>query len=259
MTDPSVRRFHQIVLWPLELLPTGDDDRLAEPWQCLLEGQAADAWRAVDDEFPAEPELFQERHYSEFVTFLPYVQRFLYGEGATRGAARGKSPIHVLRRTDVKQARLMYPGEPEAVVLDVVHVDLYFFFDIEVIILVVEFAGESLPLARVQDTLYRMGRAYPTHWAPDGNGGSCLTRAEWLAGDGTVLAVSDYEKREKFLVHVGRYRAPAIAAHWEHLLTPMVPHHSMQPGALRYRPIEYHRMPLMGYLAVDRLSALTPR
>ena len=56
---------------------------------------------------------------------------------------------------------------------------------------------------------------------------------------------------------MGRYRAPAIAAHWEYLLTPMVPHHSMQPGALRYRPIEYHRMPVMGYLAVDRLSALT--
>src|SRR5499426_318153 len=37
----------------------------------------------------------------------------------------------------------------------------------------------------------------------------------------------------------------------------MVPYHSMQPGALRYRPVEYHRMPVMGYLAVDRLSALT--
>src|SRR5262245_22710779 len=238
-------------------MPAVDDDQHAAPWQPLLEGQTAGAWHVVDDEFPAEPELFQERHYSEFVTFLPYVQRFLYGEGATRGAPRGKSPIRVLRRTDVKQARLLYPGEPEAVVLDVAHVDLYFFFDIDVVILVVELTGDALPLARVQDTLYRLGRAYPTHWGSDGNGGHCLTRAEWLGADGTVLAVSDYEKREKFLVHVGRYRAPAIAAHWEYLLTPMVPHHSMQPGALRYRPIEYHRMPLVGYLAVDRLSALT--
>jgi len=245
------------LLWPLEFMRVGADDQEAAPWQPLLEGRAAGTWRAVDDEFPAEPALFQERHYSEFVTFLPYVQRFLYGEGATRGASRGKSPIRVLRRTDVTHARLMYPGEPEPVVLDVVHVDLYFFFDIEVMILVVEVAGGALPLARVQDTLYRLGRAYPTHWGADGHGGNCLTRAEWLAADGTVLAVSDYEKREKFLVHVGRYRAPAIAAHWEYLLTPMVAHHSMQPGTLRYRPIEYHRMPLMGYLAVDRLSALT--
>ena len=245
------------LLWPLEFMPAGDDDQRAAPWQPLLEGQAAGTWRAVDDEFPAEPELFQERHYSEFVTFLPYVQRFLYREGATRGASRGKSPIRVFRRTDVTHARLMYPGEPEPVVLDVVHMDLCFFFDIEVMILVVELAGGGLPLARVQDTLYRLSRAYPTHWSADGHGGNCLTRAEWLAADGTVLAVSDYEKREKFLVHVGRYRAPAIAAHWEYLLTPMVPHHSMQPGSLRYRPIEYHRMSLMGCLAVDRLSALT--
>src|SRR5262245_9840663 len=238
-------------------MPAVDDDQHAAPWQPLLEGQTAGTWRAVDDEFPAEPALFQERHYSEFVTFLPYVQRFLYGEGATRGASRGKSPIRVLRRTDVRHARLMYPGEPEAVVLDVGHVYLYFFFDIEVMILVVEFVGGGLPLARVQDTLYRLGRAYPTHWVTDGHGGHCLTRAEWLAADGAVLAVSDYEKREKFLVHVGRYRAPAIAAHWEYLLTPMVPHHSMQPGTLRYRAVGLHRIPLRGYLAVDRLSALT--
>lgn len=254
--DSTVRHFHQILLWPLELMPSGDDDQDPTPWHRLV-ADGAGMWREVDDEFPSEPELFQDRHYSEFVTFLPYVQRFLYGEGATHGVGRGKSPIRVLRRTDVKRARLMYPGESEAIVLDVVHVDLYFFFDIDVSILVVELAGEALPLARVQDTLYRLGRAYPTHWGPDGHGGHCLTRAEWVGPDGTVLAVSDYEKREKFLVHVGRYRAPAIAAHWEYLLTPMVPHHSMQPGALRYRPVEYHRMPVMGYLAVDGLAALT--
>jgi hypothetical protein len=256
-TGPVVRHFHQILLWPLELLLAGQRRDDAPPWQQLLRGKASQTWREVDDEFPGEPALFQERHYGEFVTFLPYVQRFLYGEGATRPGGLGKSPIHVLRRTDVTRARLMYPGETDPLILDVLHVDLYFFFDIDVIILVVELAGHELPLARAQATLYRLGRAYPTHWASDGHGGHCLTRAEWLAADGSVLAVSDYEKREKFLVHVGRHRAPAIAAHWEYLLTPMVPHHSIQPGALRYRPIEYHRMPLMGYLAMDRLGALT--
>ena len=250
--EPQVNQFHQIVLWPLELRPSDDDG--PTPWQRLTAG--ATAWRIVDDEFPSDPELFQERHYAEFVTFLPYVQRFLYGEGVTREADRVRSPIRVLRRADVRHARLMYPDEAEAVVLDVVHVDLYFFYDIDVIILAVELAGR-LPLARAQDTLYRLGRAYPTHWGADAHGGHCLTRAEWIGADGSVLAVSDYEKREKFLVHVGRHRAPAIAAHWEYLLTPMVPHHSMQSGGLRYRPIEYHRFPVMGYLAVDQLSALT--
>jgi hypothetical protein len=255
-TDPIVRHFHQILLWPLELVPGSTEDDGATSWERLLQ-DGRGVWREVDDEFPGDPELFEDRHYSEFVTFLPYVQRFLYGEGAARTTGRGKSPIRVLRRTDVRQVRLMYPDDPDTLVLDVVHVDLYSFLDIEVIILVVELAGGALSLARAQQTLYRVGRAYPTHWGSDGHGGHCPTRAEWLAADGQVLAVSDYEKREKYLVHVGRHRAPAIAAHWEYLLTPMVSYHATQADPLRYRPIEYHRMPQMGYLAVERLSALT--
>jgi hypothetical protein len=37
----------------------------------------------------------------------------------------------------------------------------------------------------------------------------------------------------------------------------MVPHHSDRPGAMRYRPIEFHRMPLLAYLAVDDPRGLT--
>jgi hypothetical protein len=253
--DVSVRHFRQILLWPLELMAA--DEGAGAPWQILTEGEFGPCWRTVEDEFPSDPALFQERHYGEFVTFLPYVQRLLYGEGAARGIRHGESPIRVFRRTDVAKVRIQCPGDADAVVLDVVHVDLYAFYDVDVVILAVELAGGSLPLGQVQDLLYRIGRAYPTHWGPDGQGGHCVSRAEWLAEDGAVLAVSDYEKREKFLAHVGRYRAPAIAAHWEYLLTPMVPHHSGQRGALRYRPIEYHRMPLLAYLAVDRPRALS--
>jgi len=137
-----VRHFNQILLWRLELIPSGQGEQDPAPWQRLVEDQAQ-TWREVGDEFPNAPALFQERHYNEFVTFLPEVQRFLYGEGASRDAGRGKSPIRVLRRTDVRRARLMYPDEPEPAVLDVAHVDLYFFFDIDVIILVVELTGDA--------------------------------------------------------------------------------------------------------------------
>ena len=255
-TEPTVRHFRQILLWQLELI-AAPSEAGAAPWELLAEGALRGVWRIVDDEFPDDPALFQERHYGEFATFLPYVQRLLYGEGAARGVGRGQSPIRVLRRTDVARARLTYPDAAEPVVLDVVHVDLYAFYDVDVVILVVELAGSDLPLRDAQDTLYRLGRAYPTHWTPEGQGGHCVTRAEWLDAGGAVLAVSDYEKREKYLAHVGRYRAPAIAAHWEFLLTPMVPHHSGQSGRLRYRPVEYHRMPLLAYLAVDRPRALS--
>jgi CorA-like Mg2+ transporter protein len=248
--DPKVAQFRQIVLWPLELMPLRADEQIQKHWNLLERATPATAWREVEDEFTPDAELFQERHYSEFVTFLPYVQRFLYGENRDRGGAPGESPIRVFRRTDVARARLTFPGQDDPIVLDVVHVDLYFFYDIDVVILVVELSGTALPLPLVQETLYRLGRAYPTHWDSRGQGGHCLSRMEWLSPDGAVLAASDYEKREKFLSHVCRHRAPAIASHWEFLLTPMSLHQSDQAGILRYRPIEYHRMPLLGYLAM---------
>lgn len=245
---PSVAHFRQILLWPLELVPIRADRQIQKHSDLLR--RAPGPWREVEEEFTRDAELFQERHYAEFVTFLPYVQRFLYGETRDRAGTRAESPIRVFRRTDIARARLTFPDGSDPLVLDVVHVDLYFFYDIDVVILVVELAGADVPLGQVQETLYRLGRAYPTHWDGKGRGGHCLTRLEWLSRDGTVLAVSDYEKREKFLSHVCRHRAPAIAAHWEFLLTPMTPHQSDAPGILRYRPIEYHRMPFLGYLAM---------
>jgi hypothetical protein len=72
-----------------------------------------------------------------------------------------------------------------------------------------------------------------------------------------VLASSDSRQRDAFMAHVAEHRAPRIAAHWEFLLWPLVNHHSTREGALRYRQIEYYRMPMMAYLAVDDPRALT--
>ena len=80
---------------------------------------------------------------------------------------------------------------------DVAHVDLYFLLDADIVILAVELYASDLPLDRVQDTLFRFGRAYPAYWDRDGLGGNCARRVEWLAADDRVLATSDYDlKRE---------------------------------------------------------------
>jgi hypothetical protein len=213
----------------------------------------------VADEFTGDPALFQDRHYSEFVTFSPSVQRFLYGEGKGRGTGvNQESPIRVFRRTDVAKVRMTYP-DPSAppVTFDVAHVDLYFFYDIDIVILTVEIFADDLPLMRAQDTMFRYPRGYPTYWEPDGRGGHCLKQAEWLTGDGKVLAVSDYEYKEKYLSFVCQYRAPCIASHWEFLLEPLVLHHSEKTGPIRYRQIESHLLPLMAYLTMDHPTALT--
>jgi photosystem II stability/assembly factor-like uncharacterized protein len=82
------------------------------------------------------------------------------------------------------------------------------FYDIDVAILVIEIFAQDLPLARALDTLYRFGRAYPTHWEPSGRGGHCAEHVQWLSRHGEVLAASDYENRDRYLAFVSRHRVP---------------------------------------------------
>lgn len=99
--------------------------------------------------------------------------------------------------------------------------------------------------------------AIPRYWERDGHGGHCPEHVEWLSTDGTVLAVSDYDHREKYLSFVCQHRSLSLASHWEFLLEPLMLHHSDKAGLIRYRQLEYHLMPVMAYLALDDPGALT--
>jgi len=258
-TSALVRHFRQILLWPLQVMHA----RVREPhiskyWELLDAMGEQCPWREVEDEF-GDPDDFQERHYKEFITFLPYVQRFLYGEGIGREtlAGYGKSPIRVYRRRDIAQMRAVLDDQAPPVTFEVAHVDLYFFYDIDIIILAVEFYANDLPLALAQEALFKLGRAYPAFWEAGGQGGQCPRRVEWLAATGETLAASDYESRRKYLNFVCQHRSPNVAAHWGYLLQPLVLYHSDREGMIRYRQIEYHRMPLLAYLSFDDPRVLT--
>jgi len=256
--DKLVRQFRQILIWPIQLMPLREDAQIQEHWEALAKPESEHPWRELRDEFSCDPEAFQQRHYSEFVTFLPYVRRFLYGEGKGRtGAGSVDSPIRVFRRKDIAAVRMQFSTDAPAVTMDVAHVDLCFFYDIDVAILIVELCASDVALTHVQDVLHRFGRGYPTYWHDDGRGGHCLARAEWLGHDQGVLATSDYEQRERYLAFVGRYRAPRFASHWTYLLKPIVPDHSDEKGLIRFRQIEYSRMPLLAYVAMDNARSLT--
>ena len=255
-----VRHFRQILIWPLQVMPIREGAQIQEPWDILQSSESEHPWRELEDEFGNNSEGLQERRYNEFVTFLPYVRRFLYGEGPSRGGkSKGaESPLRVFRRRDIAKIRLTFPEpgcEPE--IFNVARVDLCFLYDIDVVLLVVEIFAEDLSLGRAQDAMYRFGRAYPTYWAAGARGGHCVMLAEWLGPDGSVLAVSDFEQRDKYLRFVGRYRAPFFANHWTYVLRPLVPDYSDEKGLIRYRQIEYSRMPVMAYLAMDDARALT--
>ena len=163
----------------------------------------------------------------------------------------------MFRRNDIAKVRVTLPGQAEPQVLDVAHVDLYFFYDLDVVVLVVEVFAEDLSLTRAQGVMYRFGRGYPTFWSQDGRGGHCMQLVEWLGHDDAVLAVSDFEQRQKYLSFVGAHRAPYFASHWRYVLEPLVPDYSEAKGLIRFRQIEYARMPVMAYLAMDDVRALT--
>ncbi len=259
VSQPSVENFRQVVLWPVQLIQQRTDQKIHPHWESLIAAASKTPWESISDEFTTSTDQFSERRYREFVTFLPFAQRFLYGEGIRgRGdEVYGTSPIHVFTRKDVAGARIKFGGDTEPVTFTVDHVDLYFFYDIDVAILVVELIGEQLELTQAMNTLFRFGRAYPSHWETNGRGGHCAEKVEWLNKQGEVLATSDYEKKEEYLKFVREHRVPRIASHWEYLMQPLVQHYSDQEGEIRYREIEYHRMPLMSYLAFDNISKLT--
>jgi hypothetical protein len=262
--EKIVRQFRQIVVWPLQLMPIrGERTQIQRHWELLEQPGPGNPWHEVADEFTGDPGEFQERHYNEFTTFLPHVQRFLYGEGRSQRdgapacADPGSSPMRVFRRDDLAAVRLTSCAGSEPLTLSIAHVDLYFFYDIDIVLLNVEVAGENLTLFEAEDTLYRFARAYPAAWEDDGEGLHCLHRVEWLAADGSVLATSDAAQREKFLAFVGQHRAARISSHWSFLLKPLVLEHADDDGPIRYRLLEYYRMPMMACLAVDNPKSLS--
>jgi len=251
--ESLVRLFHASLVWPLQLEPLAGTGR---HWEVFEARQAMHPWRLIDDEFTADPEQFKERHYREFVSFLPYVQRFLYGEGRSRHATQddppGDSPMHVFRRKDITRLRLTLRKGQQPVELHIVHLDLYFFHDLDLVQLNLEVRGNDLPLATARDILFRFGRAYPSGWEEGGEGLHNVYLAEWLNAAGEVVARSDAERREKYLGYVCQHRSPCVSEHWASLLRPLVLAHSDEPGDLRFRLVEYQRMPLMAFLGIDR-------
>lgn len=259
--ETEVQLFHANLVWPLQLEPVATRELHGRHWEVFESLQVSHAWRRLDDEFTADRNEFQERHYREFVSFLPYVQRFLYGEGRSRQTksddTSGNSPVRVFRRKDIARLRLTLRKGDLPVELHIVHLDLYFFHDLDLVQLNLEVRGDKLPLDTVRDILFRFGRAYPSGWNEEGEGLHNAHSAEWLDADGQVVARSDADRREKYLGFVCEHRSPSISEHWACLLRPLVLAHSDEPGVLRYRLIEYHRMPVMAFLSIHDPRSLS--
>ena len=258
-TPATVRQFRQIVVWPMQLMPIKAGAPVQCHWETLEKVKDGNPWQRWRGKFNiGETEDFRERHYKEFVTFLPFVQRFLYGSpaGQEKSEDSGVSSIRVYRRSDVASARLTF-ADGWVHECAIHRCDLYFFHDADLLILVLEISSSELPLDRAQDLLFRFARAYPAFWEKDGTPGNCLRSVEWLDERGTVLATSDHGDKERYIDHVARYRTPCLASHWSWLIQPLGLEMPGQTASLKFRQLEYYRMPFMAYLALDDPRRLT--
>jgi membrane protein YqaA with SNARE-associated domain len=258
MQTTNLTEFRQTLLWPVQLMPDSEQTKIQRPWD-VLKNIPDTPWREIADEFSMATQALSEVRYQEFVTFMPFAQRFLYGEGKHGGEAGGygESPIHIFTRNDVTQVRVTLKNEAEPIVLKVSHIELYFFYDIDVAFLAMEVCGKNIALRTAMDILYRLGRTYPNYWEENGDAGHCAKSIEWLDKNGEVLSSSDYQDKSRYLSFVKENHVACVSLHWEFLMQPLVQHYSNCPGEIRYREVEYQRMPLMAYLAFDDVNSLT--
>lgn len=256
---PQVREFRQILVWPLQLLPAVNASGARLSRAELHQHLCSAGWQAASSAFAGDPQHFSERHYKEFVSFLPHAQRFLYGESRAQPGANpdGEAALRAFRRHDIQRLRVVLREGMPALLLRVVRIELSLLDDVDAAMLQVELHTQDLSLEVAHDLLYRFGRAYPTGWDEDGSGIHNALQVQWLDADGQVLASSDADQRERFLDFAVQHRAPTIAAHWAFLLQPLALDPTSTPDVLRVRQIEYHRMPLLAYLALDNPRALT--
>ncbi|MGQ0457992.1 MAG: CorA family divalent cation transporter [Hyphomicrobium sp.] len=246
-----VRHFRQILLWPVRL-SGGDGGPIKSVAELIKPGSP---WKVHTDEYD-DPKEFRERHYHELVTFLPPVRRFLYGEGAGAGTDDSLA-IQVLRRCDVAGVRVTLSGVTAPLTLDVAHIDLYVFEDVDVAMLIVEVSANDAPLDVAQEAMFQFGRTYPSKWLDNGRAAHCPRRVEWLAADGAVLEASDYDDRSKFLRYVCLNRGPLVAAHWDFLFNPIEQHNDGAAAAVQYKLLEGNRVPLMAFLGMEDPNVLT--
>ena len=158
MENKIVRQFNHTLLWPVQLqsLRREAGGNVLLYWDNLKRNPAP--WQYVEDALLIEDESCLIG-YEEFVYFLPYVQRFLYGVGEEgRGA---QSSLHIFKRDDIREIHVRLRPDDVPLVLDVMRLRLYFFYDIDIALVALEVAGKDIALDAAIELMDRLGRPYP--------------------------------------------------------------------------------------------------
>jgi hypothetical protein len=251
-SDKVVREFRHILLWPLQLRRMARGGGFAHPWEALKANPGP--WAHVKDNLLVDDETCASG-YREFVYFLPYVQRFLYGFG--EADAKTPSSLTVFRRDDIARVRIRLRHDAAPLEFEVARVRLMFFYDVDIALFAIELVAHDIALADAVETMDRFGRAYPPSWGSEGQAAHCTWQVEFLDREGRLISASDYGDREKYIELVRDVKQTPLSMHWEQLLKPLVPAY-LGGGPLQYYQIENKRIPIMTYLAFDDPQDLTP-
>lgn len=252
-----VRDFNHTLIWPVQLRALKRSTAQVTHYWDILQADPG-PWRYVADSLLSEDGTGL-LGYEEFVYFLPYVQRFLYGVGDEgRGA---QSSLYMFERDDVAGLRVTLTAERAPITLGVRRLRLYFFYDLDVAILSLELEASDLALQDAVDIMDRVGRPYPPSWeiraGQDPDGSHCPLSVVLLDHSGNALAESDYDDHRKYLQRVRESRQTPLASHWEWLMQPLVPAYHPGSGRIKFYQIENKRIPILSYLSFDDPHALT--
>ena len=223
-----VRQFRQILLWPLQLMPLKEGNQIQRHWEVLNSARRGQSVargrrrvhrrrRAASRSATTTSSSRSCRTCSASSTAKAARERRRRTAPARRCACSGATTSRAVR---VVAAAAATPP----VTLEVAHVDLYFFYDIDVVLLNVEVDADDLPLDA------GAGHAVPLRPRLSRPAGTTTAEActAWhqrrvarrrRRGAGARPTRSE---REKFLAFVGEHRAPRIASHWAYLLQPLV-------------------------------------
>jgi hypothetical protein len=249
--EKVVREFRHTLLWPLQLRRLGPACRQTTHWDALAANPGP--WKQVKDNLLVDDESCH-LGYREFVYFLPYVQRFLYGFGEAESTA--PASLHMFKRDDIAAVHIRLREDTAPIEFSVERLRLIFFYDVDIAIVAFEIAARNVALADAIETMDRFGRPYPPSWEGATQAAHCTWQVEFLDRNGRLLSASDYGDREKYLSLVRDIKQTPLSLHWENLLKPMVPAY-LGGGIVQYYQIENKRIPTMSYLSFDEPRKLS--
>src|ERR1700687_3414892 len=131
--DKIVRESRHMLLWPLQLRRLNRGCGYAHPWEVLRDQPGP--WKEVKDNLLVDDDSCQIG-YREFVYFLPYVQRFLYGFGESD--SQTPRSLQISKRDDIARVHVRLSEDAMPLELDVARLRLIFFYDVDIALLALE-------------------------------------------------------------------------------------------------------------------------